>query len=180
MEAEKRGLVNLKTTPDACDTYTLDKNIKLFEKSKVFTLTELKARQHIMFENYSRIINIEGLTMAEMAKKDIYPAVNKYISKLIHTAERKQRVGADNEIDLTIAKKLADLNTSIYKKAEKLTSLLEKALKITDAKQLAFYYKDKVIPCMKSLRAYADEAETYTPETLWPFPTYGQLLFSVR
>ncbi len=179
-EAEKRGLANLRTTPEACDAYTLDKNVALFEKSGVITLSELKARQHIMFENYSRIINVEGLTMAEMAKKDIYPAVNKYISKLIHTAERKERVGADSQIDLAVAKKLSTLNVNIYKKAEKLTSLLEKAVKITDAKALAFYYKDKIIPCMKSLRAFADQAELYTPETLWPFPTYGQLLFSVR
>ncbi len=179
-EATNRGLSNLKTTPDATDAYTLQKNIELFEKSGVFTLTEITARKHIMFENYSRIVNIEGLTMAEMARKDIYPAVNKYIAKLIKTAKRKKEIGADYEIDSTIAIKLSSLNVKIYKTAEELKGLLEKATTFVDAKEMAFFYKDEIITCMNKLRSYCDEAETYTPEKLWPFPTYGQLLFSVR
>ena len=179
-EATNRGLANLRTTPEVCETFTCKKNIELFEKTKVFTPTELFSRQQIMYENYARLINIEAITMAEMAQKDIYPAVNKYISKLIQTAERKNSIGADSEIDTKIAIKLSTLTKNIYKKAEKLKKLLDEASTITDAKNLAFYYKDNIIPCMQELRQFSDEAEIYTPETLWPFPTYGQLLFSVK
>ncbi len=179
-EATKRGLANLRTTPEVCEAFTCKKNIELFEKTKIFTPVELYSRQQIMYENYARLINIEAITMVEMAQKDIYPAVNKYIAKLIKTAERKNSIGADSEIDTKIAIKLSTLTKNIYKKAEKLKKLLDEASKITDAKNLAFYYKDEIIPCMQELRQFSDEAENYTPETLWPFPTYGQLLFSVK
>ena len=180
LEAEKRGLENLKTTPDALATYDREKNVKLFEKHNVFTPTEFFARQLIEYENYARIINIEALTMVDMAKRNIYPAINKYVASLAGTITLKSSIGADTSSDVEIAKKLSDLNKNIYVKAEELENLLLATKNYTNAKELAFFVKDEIINCMAELRSYADLAENLTSEESWPYPSYGKLLFSVK
>ncbi|MBO5926283.1 MAG: glutamine synthetase III [Clostridia bacterium] len=179
-EAEKRGLLHLKTTPDALNTLTLEKNVALFEKHKVLSETELTARQHVMFQNYSRVIRIESLTMIDMAKKQIYPAINSYIRKLYKSIKAKDELGAVNNTDKNIAKKLSELNEKVYETSCKLDELLKLRKQYSCPKDKAFFFKDKVLPTMVELRKYVDEAEKITDESCWPFPSYAKLLFSVK
>ncbi len=179
-EAKERGLSNLPSTPEALETLTLDKNVTLFEKHNVLSSSELTARQHILFQNYSRIVKIEALTMIEMAKKQIYPAINSYILKLSEVITAKKALKAVNEMDVKIAKRLSYLNENIYTKALELEELVKLRKQIENPKDKAFFFKDKVLLCMNELRTFADEAERITDENLWPFPSYAKLLFSVN
>ncbi len=179
-EAKARGLLNLASTPEALETLTLDKNIALFEKHNVLSKTEITARQHILFQNYCRIIRIEALTMMEMAKKQIYPSINKYITKLHDAISAKKSLGGTFKSDKEIAKRLSFLNENLYYKALELENLLLLRKQITNPKDKAFFFKDKVLKCMQELRAFADEAEKITYEKYWPFPSYTKLLFSVN
>lgn len=179
-EANERGLLNLKTTPEALETLTLDKNVKLFETQKVLSLNELTARQNIMYQNYSRVIRIESLTMIEMAKKQIYPAINSYVTELAKSIKAKKQIGASNTTDKEIAKRLSVLNEGIYKTSCELENLLLLRKQFTNPKDKAFFFKDKVLSCMQKLRSYADEAERLTDENYWPYPSYAKLLFSVK
>ncbi len=181
-EAKKRGLLNLKTTPDAIDTLISEKNLEIFEKHKVLSRTESFARQKVMFETYSRTVNIEALTMINMAKQQIYPAINNYLEKLLKTCKLKKEIYGDDyaSTDMEIAKRLTELSSSLFIKSEELESLINKTKNYKTEKNLAFFFKDKVLKCMKELRAYSDEAENLTSEKYWPFPSYGQILFSVK
>ena len=179
-EAKARGLLNLSSTPEALETLTLDKNVALFEKHSVLSKAEIFARQHIMLQNYCRIIRIEALTMIEMAKKQIYPSINKYIASLCMSIKAKKELGATNKSDKEIAKRLAELNESIYYKSLELEKLLLLRKQYTCQKEKAFFFKDKVLVAMQELRAFADEAERITDENCWPFPSYTKLLFSVN
>ncbi|MBR3815014.1 MAG: glutamine synthetase III [Spirochaetaceae bacterium] len=184
-EAEKRGLLNLKTTPEALTHFLDEKNKKLFKKFGVFSETEMTSRFEIQNENYSKIINIEAETMLEMAKKDILPCASKYAAKLAETINLKK--AACGECDATyeseMLKKVSTLTSCIFKK----TAALEKA--VMDAKELAsgedsgktaMFYCKTVFAAMNELRICADELEVITPKELWPFPSYGDLLYSVR
>lgn len=179
-EAKARGLLNLATTPEALETLTLDKNVTLFEKHNVLSKTEILARQHIMLQNYCRIIRIEALTMIEMSKKQIYPAINKYIADLCSAINSKKAIGATNKSDKEIAKRLSLLNESIYYKALELQELLLLRKQFVCQKEKAYFFKDKVLVAMQELRSFADEAERITDEKCWPFPSYTKLLFSVN
>ena len=181
-EAEKRGLLNLKTTPDALSHYLDEKNIKLFLDNKIFSETELNSRYEIMLENYSKIVNIEALTMIDMAKKEIIPAVSKYVKSLAKTAVLiKEAVpSADNSFECEIVEKLSALNASAFKKLKKLEEDVCSAKTICGNDKLANFYKDVIIPDMDELRAVCDEAETLTAEEFWPLPTYGDMLFGIR
>ena len=180
-EASKRGLKNLQTTPEAVVSYTLDKNVELFEKHKVLSRTELIAIERVMLENYSRIVKIEALTMLDMAKKMIYPAINKYVGEILKVASYKKEHGIENKVDLNLASKLSKLSDDIYDESENLSSLINKCDNITENyKQVAFTIKDEIIPSMQALRKSADEAETLTDEKYWPYPSYAKLLFSVK
>ena len=179
-EAKERGLMNLASTPEALETLTLDKNVSLFEKHKVLSSTEISARQHIMFQNYCRIIRIEALTMIEMAKKQIYPAINEYVCKLCETIKAKKALKASYKTDAEIAKKLSEINEKIYEKVNYLEYLLSKRKTISNPKEKAFFFKNEVLECMANLRLYVDDAEKITDEKYWPFPSYTKLLFSVN
>ncbi len=179
-EAKARGLSNLATTPEAVDCLLLDKNVELFTKHRVLSISELTARQQIMFDKYSRIINIEALTMIEMAKKQIYPAINEYVTKLAKAVRIKKEVEADYTQDSELIKKLSTLASCVYNNAEELVGLIEKSSTIIDKRELAFFMNKKVLKCMRNLRKCADEAEVNTAETCWPYPSYGKLLFSVK
>ncbi len=181
VEANSRGLANLKTTPDAVVYYSSEKAINLFEKHKVLSKTELLAIENVMLENYSRIVKIEALTMVDMARKNIYPSINRYASRVLECAINKSKLAIDNQTDVALARKLSGLSDVVYKKAEDLSNLIVKANALNgDAVALAYFVKDQIIPCMETLRLSADEAEMVTDERFWPFPSYGKLLFSVK
>ena len=180
-EAEKRGLLNLKTTVDALPYFVSEKNIKLFTKHKIFTETEMRSRYEIMLENYCKTLNIEALTMLDMIKKEILPSVFAYVKDLTETAAAKQGLGGDLpcEVEKTLIGKLSSLSGCLYKKTEKLESILLDVKNYSDIKAQADYFKDTVFPAMQEARAVADELEVLTGEEYWAFPTYGALLFQV-
>ena len=179
--AEKRGLLNLKTTVDALPTFLAPKNVELFTKHKIFTEKEMESRYEILLETYSKVINIEGLTMVDMAKKQILPAVNSYIGDLAATAKKKLAVteGLSCKMEKDLLEKLSVLEDSAYDKANKLAALLEEGGKISDGLAQATFYKDQILPAMEELRSDCDALEVDTAESAWPFPQYGDLLFHI-
>lgn len=180
-EAEKRGLLNLKATPD-CLPYSLhEKNVKLFTSHKVYSETEMKARHEILAENYCKTVNIEALTMVDMAKRDILPAVSKYSHELSDTIIAKSACGEiDSLYEKDLLTKISKLNSLAYKKTAKLEDAVLKAHDITDSDELAVYFKDVVFADMNDLRITVDELETVVPAVSWPYPSYGEMLFSVK
>ncbi len=181
-EAEDRGLLNLRTTPDCLPYYVEEKNIRLFTAHRVFTETEMRARYEINLENYSKIINIEALTMLDMAKKDILPAISAFVKTLSDTVVSKKSAIANIEsaYEESVIRRLTALVNSIYEDVNSLEAELEKAATIEDAQNLADFYKDVVIARMEHMRKAADEAETLTDRKYWPYPSYADLLFGVR
>lgn len=181
-EAEHRGLLNLKTTADAIPYYTSDKNIALFAKHNIFSKGELFSRSEVMYENYCKVLHIESLTMLDMVKKDIMPAVSGYTKALSETALAKKSLlpSINCELEEGLVSRLSALSGSLYKKTEELNAnLLNAKNHETDSQELAFYYKDVVFRSMQELRTVADEIETLVGKEYWPYPTYGDLLFSV-
>lgn len=180
-EAEKRGLLNLKSTPD-CLPYSLhEKNMKLFTKHKVYTETEIRSRYEILSENYSKVINIEALTMLDMAKKDILPSVSLYAHELSDTIVAKQACGdVDCSYEQDLLKKVSKLTGTAYKKVAALQDAVLKAKDITDNTELARFSKDSLFAAMSELRITVDELETCVAAEYWPYPSYGELLFSVK
>jgi len=182
MEALKRGLPNLKTTPDCMPCFLSEKSVKLFTSHNVLTETEIKSRYEIVMENYTKVINIEALTMLDMAKKDIMPAVSAYSKEISETANSKKAFvpTADCTYELETLKNLTRGAANLYNKTSELEKILIDSKEHTEATELANYYKDKVIPAMSELRISADELETITAKSYWPYPSYGDLLFSVK
>ena len=179
-EAEKRGLLNLKSTPEATPTYLAPKNVELFSKYNVYSETELKSRVEILLDEYCKTLNIEALTMIDMAKKDILPAVATYIKELAKTSQLAKECGADTSFEDDMVKRLSSLAAQTYRKLASLEEAEVKARDIDDVEALANFYHDTVFVAMGELRASADEIETLVGEKYWPYPTYGQLLFYVK
>ncbi len=181
-EAEKRGLLNLKTTPDCLPYFLKEKNVKLFTEHKVFSEAEIRSRYEILMENYCKVLHIEAATMLEMAKRDILPAVSAYSEELARTAKTKKSVlpGADCTYEEKSLEKLSALSGAMFVKTDTLEDALAKAGGLEDVTEEAMYYKDSVIPAMAALRADADALETITAKKYWPYPSYGDLLFSVK
>ena len=180
-EAERRGLSNLKNAAEALPHFTDKKSIELFERNKVFTEREVVTRTEIMLENYSKMLTIEALTMIEMAKKDIYPAVDGYVNELCGALKGKKEAlpSARFAAEERIISLLAADSEAMLERAEKLDELLIESKGCAAAAETAAFFADKVIPVMCELRAYADEMELNTAKKYWPFPTYGDILFSV-
>ena len=180
-EAEKRGLFNLKSTPDALPQWIADKNIELFTKYGIFTKEEIESRYEIWLEAYSKIVNIESNTMVEMVQKDFLPSVFEYIDKLAATAISKKSVIADISTDAEgkLIKELSDLAGDITKGLETLKADTAAALATEDPLENAKAYQSIVLSDMESLRKSVDAAETLIPDALLPYPTYDKLLFSV-
>ena len=179
IEAEKRGLLNLKSTVDAIPCLTAEKNVKLFKKFGVYSEVELHARQEILLENYSKVINIEALTAADMAKTEILPAVMKFGKEICDIAASKKAVGLEPTVEMATAKKVNDLTAALSEKAAQLSDTVVKAQAVEGEEQKARFYHDEVFSLMQSLRAVADELETIVGEKDWPYPTYDELLFNV-
>ena len=176
---EVRGLPELKSTVDALPHFLDEKNIKVFTKHKVFTEVEMHSRTEILLENYSKTINIEALTTAEMATKEILPAVMAYEKQVCDVLLSKKNAGVAYNLEQSIANKIDSLAESLNSKIAELDSTIVKAQGISDVYEAAKCYHDEVFATMQSLRAVADELETIVGEKYWPFPTYEELLFNV-
>ena len=178
-EAERRGLPNIKSMIEAAPTLTTDKAVKLFEKFHIFTKVELESREEIIYETYAKTINIEALTMIDMAGKDIIPAVSAYTGDLANTVLAVKEAGATASTQVELLKKVDGLLTEAQAALETLQAETAKASEIEDVKAQAFYYKDTVKAAMDALRAPVDKLEMVVDSDIWPMPTYGELMFEV-
>jgi glutamine synthetase len=178
VEAEKRGLLNLKSTVEALPYFISEKNIELFTKHGVYSESEMHSRYEINLESYCKILNIEALTMVEMATKEILPAVLDYVSDLSKTAAQKKAVSASIscEVEEKLLVKLSKLADNLYAKVGELESKLA-STESESTRAEAEYYRNVVIPAMEELRIVADELETLVGTKYWPYPTYGEILF---
>ena len=179
---EKRGLLNLRTTPDAIAMLLHKENIDMLVAHKVYTESELRSRYEIQLENYCKTVRIEALTMVDMARKEILPAVEDYVSDLAAAAAKKKTVDADLPCgyETKQLRRLSALVDTIDGRVDALEEKLVKLDTLHDLAEEAAFIRDVLIPGMGELRAAADEAETQTAASYWPFPTYGDLLFGVK
>ena len=178
-EAKRRGLPIIKSTIEAAPTLTTDKAVKLFEKFGIFTKAELESREEIIYETYAKTINIEALTMIDMASKQIIPAVVKYTKGLADTVIAVKEAGADASVQADLLKEVSTKLTAMKTALAKLEEAEEKAGAIESVKDQAFFYKDVVKEAMADLRTPADELEMIVDKKVWPIPTYGDLIFEV-
>ncbi len=181
-EAEKRGLLNLRSTPDCVPYYLSEKNVALFTQHRVYTPAEINARYEIKLDNYCKVLHIEALTMLDMVWKDILPAVSAYSKKLASTALAKKSLSADIDcsFETELAAKISTLTASAVEKAKALELAVMDSKNISGSLELAKYYKDAVFAAMNELRIVVDELETNTAARFWPYPSYGDILFSVK
>ena len=179
-EAEKRGLSNLKSTPDALVHLLDEKNIELYTKNKVFSEKELYSRCEILLESYSKIINIESRTMIDMAKKLIIPAISKYTKDLAHSVNEKRELDFDIGYEFEVGRKLSALCSEAYKLTLELEEKRGEVSKIKKPAEKAKAYESIVLAKMNELRKTCDEAERLTAREYWPMPDYGELLFGIR
>lgn len=181
-EAESRGLLNLRTTPDAIPCLLAEKNIRLFTTHKVFSEIELRARHEIMLESYCKLLRIEALTMLDMAKKDILPAVSAFSGAVAESGVMKRSLapGADVTYESETVSRISSLSAEMFECIKRLEAELDSSSKLTDVKEKAFFYKDTILSSMTHLRSAADELETLTDSKYWPYPSYGELLFGVK
>lgn len=181
-EAEKRGLLNLRSTPDCVPYYLNEKNVALFTQHRVYTPAEINARYEIKLDNYCKVLHIEALTMLDMVWKDILPAVSAYSKKLASTALAKKSLSADIDcsFETELAAKISTLTASAVEKAKALELAVMDSKNINGSLELAKYYKDAVFAAMNELRIVVDELETNTAARFWPYPSYGDILFSVK
>ena len=180
-EAETRGLLNLRSTPDAMPSFIKEKNIKLFTEHKVFTEREMHSRYEILLESYCKLTNIEALTMVEMAKKEILPAVSEYSQVLADTILAKKSVckTLDCTYETEALNEISALTAKAYASVKALENALEETKKLDDVTALAVWYKDEVLTKMSELRVAADRLEGLVSAEYWPMPTYGDLLFEI-
>ena len=178
-EAEKRGLLNLTSTVEAIPYMKAKKNVELFKKHGIFSEVESHARYDIKIEEFCKLINIEALTMIDMARRSIAPAISAYGNELAGAALAKQELGVNIKAEKDVLAKISDLAAVFNDKIEALESAVIKADEFTSAEQ-AKYFHDAVIPAMNELRLVGDELETLTAEEYWPFPSYGDMLFSIK
>ena len=179
VEAEKRGLPNIKSMVEATETLTTEKSIKLFEKFGIFTKAELESREEVLYETYSKTINIEALTMIDMASKQIVPAVMKYTGQLASTVLSVKEAGADASVQSGILAETTELLNKVNAALTNLKKVEAQAAAMTDEKEKAFFYKDVVMVAMSELRAPADAVEMIVDKEIWPFPTSADLIFEV-
>lgn len=178
-EAVKRGLYNLKSTPDALPYSVKPENIALFERQHVLNKEEVLSRYEINMEEYTKIINIEALTMLDMAKKDILPSVSRFTKTLLETISSKKALGIDASYEEGFVQKISSKLKEAYTALEDLDSKTKTFSEIEDFEKAAFYVRDEIIPAMDALRKPCDVMETLTDASEWPFPTYGKLLYGI-
>ena len=178
-EAERRGLPNIKSMVEAVDTLTTDKAVKLFEKFHIFTKAELESREEVLYETYAKSINIEALTMIDMASRQIIPAVVKYSKMLADTVIAVKEAGADASVQAELLNVVSSKLAAAKEALSKLKEVEAKASAMEEGREQAFFYKDEVKEAMEELRAPVDELEMYVDKEMWPYPTYADLMFEV-
>ncbi|MBD5468287.1 MAG: glutamine synthetase type III [Lachnospiraceae bacterium] len=178
-EAEKRGLPNIKSMIEAASSLTTEKAVKLFEKFGIFTKTELESREEIIYETYAKTINIEALTMIDMAGKQIIPAVVSYTKSLADTINAVKAAGCDASVQVDLLKETSALLGDMREALSDLKKAEADASAMTDVREQAFFYKETVMNIMQQLRNPADKLEMIVDKSMWPFPTYGELMFEV-
>lgn len=179
-EAKRRGLLNLKSTPECLPLLAETKNVELFDKYGIFTPDETTSRVHIFLENYSKTIAIEADAALDMLYKDILPSIEAYVSDLTQAALRKREAGIAGGFEADLATKLSDITTEIYESAEKLTFVKKDVVAIASENEKATAYHEQVLAAMQALREKVDEAEPLVAQKYLTYPTYGQLLFGVN
>ncbi len=181
-EAERRGLLNLRTTPDCLPYMLHDKNVELYKRHKVYSEAEIKAHYEIKNEKYCKYLNIEVLTMIEMTKKDILPCVSRNIHELADTLIAKRTIsnGIDTTYEENLVKTLSELSAKAFEDVTALGELSKEVKTIEESDAAAMFYKNRIIPLMNSLRESVDTMESLCSSEHWCYPSYGDLLFSVR
>ena len=181
-EAKNRGLLNLKSTPDCLPYLLKEKNVALFATHKVYSETELKSRYEILLDNYSKVINIEALTMIDMVHRDVLPAASRFVKELTDTVLSKKSVNSrmDCSYETSTAKMASSLIGAAAKELSKLEAAVGEAKKIEGSFETANHYKNSVLASMDTLRGYVDKLETITDTEFWPYPSYGDMLFSIK
>ena len=179
---EVRGLSNLKTTADAMPHLLDEKNKKMLIEHKVFTEVELQSRCEIMLENYVKTVNIEGNTMVDMVRKNYLPAIERYLCRLAETTSLMRQVSDKVKCNYEVStmERLSELTDHILDSVKSLEDILAKFKTLDDIFESSAFVRDEMLPAMEELRKYVDEAEMLTSQRDWPFPSYGQLLFSVN
>jgi len=175
-----RKLPNLVSAVDALAEYTRPEYVAMFEKFRVYSEAEIRSRTEILLENYSKVINIEALTMISMAKKKIIPACVGYTKSLCDAAISKETIGISSAVEKEMAGKLSDLTAGIYKETASLEEKVNAAQAMPEGLETARFYRDEVFAQMQKLRTYVDETEPNVAENVWPLPSYSKLLFSVQ
>ena len=180
-EAEARGLLNLKTTPDALPYFISEKSVALFTTHKVYTERELRSHYNILTRSYCNLVGIEAKTMVDMTKKDILPAVSEYSQVLGNTVLTKRAVceSLNCVYETEMLTHISNLVANAYASVQSLETALAQAKNLPDVSQLAVHYRDAILPTMSALRCAVDELETIVSAEYWPMPTYGDLLFGV-
>ena len=181
-EAERRGLLNLRTTPDCLPYMLHDKNVELYKRHKVYSEAEIKAHYEIKNEKYCKYLNIEVLTMIEMTKKDILPCVSRNIHELADTLIAKRTISdaIDTTYEENLVKTLSELSAKAFEDVTSLGELSKEVKSIEESDAAAMFYKNRIIPLMNSLRESVDTMESLCSSEHWCYPSYGDLLFSVR
>ena len=179
---EVRGLSNLKTTADAMPKLLDPKNKEMLIRHKVFNEAEIQSRCEIMLENYVKTVNIEGLTMVDMVRKDYLPAIEEYLYTLARAVDSMKAVSEKVKCryEISTIEKLTDLTDNILASVEVLEAVLEKLKSLDDIFDSSAAVRDELLPAMNTLRGYVDAAEMLTSAKYWPYPSYGKLLFSVQ
>ena len=178
-EAERRGLPNIRSMVESASALTTDKAVKLFEKFHIFTKAELESREEVQYETYAKSINIEALTMIDMASRQIIPAVVEYTQKLAKTVLDVKAAGVEPSVQTELLAQVNEKLTEMKGALANLQKIETEASAMEDIKAQAFFYKDAVMPAMAALRKPADELEMLVDKEDWPFPTYGDLMFEV-
>ena len=178
-EAAKRGLPNIDSMVEAVDTLTTEKAVRLFERFGIFTKAELESREEILYETYAKTINIEALTMIDMASKQILPAVIRYTKDLADTILAVTGAGIDAEVQKELLAEVTLHLKEMQKALKHLKKKEEEAAEIKNAREKAFFCMREIKTAMEDLRTAADTLEVLVDKKVWPFPTYGDLLFEV-
>jgi glutamine synthetase len=181
-EAADRGLMNLKSLPDCAPAYIAEKNIRLFTSHKVYTETELRARYEITLSTYTKLMTVEALTMLNMARREILPAVSRFSGELARGANEKRTLvpGIDCSYEIALSAQISTLLASAMKKTGALGQAIKGAKQIEGSYESARYYRDVIFRDMEELRRVCDKLERLTEREYWPFPVYGDILFSVK
>ena len=178
-EAKRRGLPNIPSMVESVSALTTEKATRLFEKFGIFTKAELESRAEILYEQYAKTINIEALTMVDIANKQLVPSVIEYVGMLAETVNATKAAGVESVVTLDLLKRVSGLLNAMQEARVNLSSIEKIGSVMERGKEQAFYYREKVVPAMDTLRHAADELERIVDKDYWPFPTYADLLFEV-